>query len=65
MLLHRIMTLGHIVATTTVPWKEVLRRAINAILCREEKFDADAMLMKEATEIIREWQSSYQVSYEI
>ena len=65
MLMHRIMTLGHIVATTTIPWKEVLGNAINFLFCKEEKFDADAMLAKEATEIIRELQSSYQVSLKL
>ena len=56
MLMHRTMTLGHIVATTKIPWQKFLK------LNKKKKFNADAMLAKKGIEMMKEWQSSYQVN---
>ena len=55
MLMHRIMTLGHIVATTTIPWRKALG------IHKKQKFNADALLAKRGIAMMKEWQNSYQV----
>ena len=55
MLMHRIMTLGHIVATTTIPWRKALG------IHKKKKFNADALLAKRGIAMMKEWQNSYQV----
>jgi len=54
MLAHRLLTLGHIVATTRIPWKKALG------LGKKKQFNADKMLAKRGIEIMKEWQASYQ-----
>jgi chitin synthase len=54
MLMHRMMTLGHIVATTTIPWRKALG------IHKKKKFNADALLAKKGIAMMKEWQSSYQ-----
>ena len=54
--MHRVMTLGHIVATTRIPWQKFLG------LHKKKKFSADQLLAKKGIEMMREWQASYQVS---
>ena len=56
MLMHRIMTLGHIVATTSIPWRKALG------IHKKKKFNADALLAKRGIAMMKEWQNSYQVS---
>ena len=56
MFAHRLLTLGHIVATTKIPWKKALG------LGKKKQFNADKMLAKRGIEIMKEWQASYQVS---
>ena len=50
MLMHRIKTLGHIVATTEIPWRK-----------KKDKYNADDMLKQEGIKMIKEWQNSYEV----
>ena len=57
MLAHRLLTLGHIVATTKLPWKKSFR------LKKKKEYDADTLLAKKGIAIIKEWQASYQVSF--
>ena len=57
MLAHRLMTLGHIVATTKLPWKKSFG------LKKKKKFNADKLLAKKGIEMMKEWQASYQVSF--
>merc|ERR1712136_466111 len=54
MLAHRLLTLGHIVATTKIPWKKAFG------LGKKKQFNADKMLAKRGIEIMKEWQASYQ-----
>ena len=56
MFAHRLLTLGHIVATTKIPWKKAFG------LGKKKQFNADKMLAKRGIEIMKEWQASYQVS---
>ena len=56
MFAHRLLTLGHIVATTKIPWKKALG------LEKEKKFNADETLAKRGTDIVKRWQTAYQVS---
>ena len=55
MLSHRMMTLGHTVATTRIPWQNLLG------LHKKKKFNADQLLAKRGIEMMKEWQQCYQV----
>ena len=57
MMVHRGMTLGHIVATTKLPWKKLFG------LKKKKEFDAEKLLAKKGIEMMKEWQASYQVSF--
>lgn len=56
MFAHRLLTLGHIVATTKIPWKKALG------LGKEKKLNADKTLTKRGVDIVKRWQTAYQVS---
>ena len=56
MLVHRLMTLGHIVATTKIPWKKAFG------LGKKKKLNADETLTKRGVDIVKGWQTAYQVS---
>ena len=55
MLSHRIMTLGHIVATTKIGFGRLFG------LGQKDNFDGDKFLAKKGVEMLKEWQSNYQV----
>ena len=54
MLLHRIMTLGHVVSTTPIPFYQSLRKS-------RADFDANEALTKHGVDMIREWQANHEV----
>jgi len=54
MFAHRLLTLGHIVATTKIPWKKALG------LKKEKKPNADKTLTKRGVDIVKRWQTAYQ-----
>ena len=55
MISHRLKTLGHIVATTRI--------GLSRLFVRRIKFDADEFLATRGIEMMKEWQSNYQVDY--
>ena len=56
MFAHRLLTLGHIVATTKIPWKKAFG------LGKKKKLNADETLTKRGVDIVKGWQTAYQVS---
>lgn len=56
LLSRRIMTLGHIVATTDV------RLNLKKMCGKEDEFDAEKLLQKNAIELVKNWQRNYDVS---
>ena len=74
MLMHRIKTLGHIVATTNIPWFKALGNVVattkKILLCKglgigtESQDSTDAWLEKiekNGSAILVEWQKKYKV----
>ena len=59
--MHRITTLGHVIVATKIPWGQIPTGLWSFLTGRESDYNADTYVAKNKVEIIRDWQTYYEV----